>query len=255
MRIRSIKPEFYKHDGLASLSPLTRILFTGLWCMADSAGRLEDRAKRIKAEVLPYDDCDIENMLSDLAKGGFIERYEVKTERFIAVCAFRRHQRITGREAEAESRFPAPTGSKVATPRKRRGNNGETPGQQPESLEGKGDGREGKGDDADAALFPASLDTPEFRQQWDRYIAYRKSNGMKTLKTESVESKLAELATFGPDIGIAAIQRTISNGWTGIFPDREKPSRPHGQNGRDQSRLGPTPVDAAAAEFFANIKE
>jgi hypothetical protein len=251
MRIRSIKPEFYKHDGLAALPPLTRILFTGLWCMADSAGRLEDRSKRIKAEVLPYDDCDIENMLRELANAGFIERYEVKNEHFIAVCAFRRHQRITGKESEAESRFPAPTGSKGASKGKRRGNNGETPEQQPESLEGKGDGREGKGDDAAATCFPASLNTLEFRQQWERYIGYRKSSGIKALKPDSVTAKLAELAPYGSAISCAAINRCIANGWTGIFPDREKGQKPPLTPSRDDSRLGPTPVEAAAAAFFA----
>jgi hypothetical protein len=70
MRARNIKPGFFKNEELATKDPLARILFEGLWCMADREGRLEDRPARIKAEVLPYDECDIEPLLSSLASGG-----------------------------------------------------------------------------------------------------------------------------------------------------------------------------------------
>jgi hypothetical protein len=53
-RSRNIKPGFFLNDELAECEPLARILFAGLWCIADREGRLEDRPKRIKAEVLPY---------------------------------------------------------------------------------------------------------------------------------------------------------------------------------------------------------
>jgi len=33
VRIRHIKPEFFKHEGLAEIDPLARLLFEGLWCM------------------------------------------------------------------------------------------------------------------------------------------------------------------------------------------------------------------------------
>jgi hypothetical protein len=66
MRTGYIKPEFFKDDELCELSPLARILFEGLCCLADDGGKLEYRTKRIKAEILPYDDCDIEELLLSL---------------------------------------------------------------------------------------------------------------------------------------------------------------------------------------------
>jgi len=36
---------------------LARLLYPGLWMLADREGRLEDRPLRIKAEILPYDTC------------------------------------------------------------------------------------------------------------------------------------------------------------------------------------------------------
>ena len=53
MRARNLKPGFFKNDALAECDPLARILFEGLWCMADREGRLECHPKRIKAEILP----------------------------------------------------------------------------------------------------------------------------------------------------------------------------------------------------------
>ncbi|HGL4641597.1 TPA: hypothetical protein ACKFAW_004883, partial [Enterobacter hormaechei] len=64
------------NEDLAELDPLARLLFIYLWMLADREGRLEDRPKRIKAEALPYDNVDADLMLDDLAKAGFIHRYE-----------------------------------------------------------------------------------------------------------------------------------------------------------------------------------
>jgi hypothetical protein len=74
MRIRTIKPEFWKSEHLADLPPFARLLFIGLWNCADREGRLEDRPKRLKAELFPYDDVDVDALLSVLAKWGFIVR-------------------------------------------------------------------------------------------------------------------------------------------------------------------------------------
>ena len=49
-RARNIKPGFFLNEELGVLPPLVRILFAGLWCIADRDGRLEDRPKRIKME-------------------------------------------------------------------------------------------------------------------------------------------------------------------------------------------------------------
>ena len=106
MRARYIKPGLYKNEHLAECDPLTRLLFTGLWCMADREGRLEDRPKRIKAELLPYDDGDVDAMLNDLVKYGFIQRYEVDGHRFIQVSNFTKHQRT--HTNEVQSTIPEP---------------------------------------------------------------------------------------------------------------------------------------------------
>ncbi len=52
MRARGIKPAFFKNEELAELGTVAQLLFIGLWCLADREGRLEDRPKRIGAEVM-----------------------------------------------------------------------------------------------------------------------------------------------------------------------------------------------------------
>lgn len=91
-RTRNIKPGFFLNDELAEIEPLGRLLFAGLWTIADREGRLEDRAKKIKAEVLPYDDCDIDALLNKLQEHGFIQRYQVEGAKYIQICTFSKHQ-------------------------------------------------------------------------------------------------------------------------------------------------------------------
>jgi len=93
-RSRNIKPGFFTNADLSCCSPLARILFVGLWTIADRSGRLRDRPKQIKGEILPYDDCDVEKLLDELAKADepFIVRYEVEGVSYIQVTNFGTHQ-------------------------------------------------------------------------------------------------------------------------------------------------------------------
>lgn len=92
MRARNIKPGFFKNEELAEIEPLGRILYEGLWCMCDREGRLEDRPKKIKAEILPYDECDVDSLLDHLAGHQFITRYQVDGGRYIWIIKFKAHQ-------------------------------------------------------------------------------------------------------------------------------------------------------------------
>jgi len=108
-RARSLKPGFFKNELLAEIDPLGRLLFEGMWCEADREGRLEDRPKRLKAEYLPYDDCDADELIQALADRGFVIRYEVEGCRYIQVTNFARHQ--NPHKAEKPSSIPAPHGT------------------------------------------------------------------------------------------------------------------------------------------------
>lgn len=106
MRARNLKPSFFKNDDLGTLPYAARLLFQGLWCMADREGRLEDRPLRIKVEVLPYDNEDVDELLDQLVERGFILRYQHGDSRYIQVVNFGKHQ--NPHIKEAASTIPAP---------------------------------------------------------------------------------------------------------------------------------------------------
>lgn len=93
MRARNIKPGFFRNDQLAEVAPEARLLFIGLWLMADREGRLEDRVKRIKMEVFPADNYDVDELLATLVASELIQRYEVDNKQIIQVVNFAKHQR------------------------------------------------------------------------------------------------------------------------------------------------------------------
>ena len=106
-RSRNIKPGFFKNDLLAEVDPLGRLLFAGLWTIADREGRLEYRSKRIKAEILPYDNCDIKHLLTQLIENGFLKPYSANGKDYIEISNFNKHQNPHHKEPPSE--IPAPT--------------------------------------------------------------------------------------------------------------------------------------------------
>jgi hypothetical protein len=97
-----LKPGFFTNERLADCQPLARILFQGLWVLADREGRLEDRPRKIKAEVLPFDTCDPDQLLDELQRHGFIARYAARGMQVIQVLAFAKHQRPHANEAQSQ---------------------------------------------------------------------------------------------------------------------------------------------------------
>lgn len=56
MRARNLKPGFFKNYQLAQIArPWGRLLFGGLWTLADKEGRLKDEPEWIRAEIFPYE--------------------------------------------------------------------------------------------------------------------------------------------------------------------------------------------------------
>jgi hypothetical protein len=101
-RSRNIKPGFFTNDELAECSPYARLLFAGLWTIADKEGRMEDRPKKVKALVLPFDNVDCDDLLSQLHDRNFIHRYQVDGASYIQICNWKKHQNPHCKEAASE---------------------------------------------------------------------------------------------------------------------------------------------------------
>lgn len=101
-RSRLLKPGFFKNEQLAELPFEARLCFAGLWTLADREGRLEDRPKRIDAELFPYDAVDMDGLLVALADKGLIRRYVVVGRAVIDIPTFLEHQKPHMRESVSE---------------------------------------------------------------------------------------------------------------------------------------------------------
>jgi hypothetical protein len=102
MRIRSIKPEFFHHEGLFEAELETklpiRVAFAGLWCIADREGRFKWEPRRIGVQVLPYDGVDFSRVLDALTTRGFVFKYRVDDEYFGCIPSFLKHQVVNNKE-------------------------------------------------------------------------------------------------------------------------------------------------------------
>lgn len=229
-RIRTIKPEFFLDDELAELTPLTRLLFIGLWTLADCEGRLEDRPKRIRAQLHPFDDGDTDAMLQALHDRGFIYRYTANSLRCIEIRSFKKHQRLSGKEAEGQSALPPreigeKSGSNGEAMGKQRGSDGEAAiAQEGKGKEGKGKGKEGNGTDAAPAQparaprtpLPADLAiTPEL-QAWANEHGY----GDLDVHLEHFRDKATANGYQYAD-WMAAFRNAVRDDWAGL---RKKPA-------------------------------
>jgi hypothetical protein len=112
-RIRTIKPEFFKHEGLFDLERKTelpiRIAFSGLWTCCDREGRFEWRPRWLKSEILPYDEVDFSRVLDALVTRGFLVKYAIGSEIYGCIPSWKKHQVINNKELP--SVIPAPTES------------------------------------------------------------------------------------------------------------------------------------------------
>lgn len=167
-RIRTIKPEYWDDELIASLSRDARLLFIATWNFADDEGRLRWAPAYIKSKVFPYDtDLDetaVAELMKELEQSGRVHPYVVSQtieQTFAVVINFGRHQRINRAQ---DSSLPAPP-------------NPETSFNDPALIESgsrsdrstpEGKGREGKGTEGKGTSL-AVLAAESFPIFWAAY--------------------------------------------------------------------------------------
>lgn len=98
-RSRNIKPGFFLNEVLVTMPYEYRLLFIGLWTLADREGRFEDRPMRIKMALFPADPVDVKAGIDCLVEGGFIDRYIIDSVAYCQILAWSKHQNPHPREA------------------------------------------------------------------------------------------------------------------------------------------------------------
>lgn len=112
MRIRSIKPEFWRSSDISALEIEDRLLFVALWSYVDDNGVGLDKLSSITADLFA-DDLEkdpqetfarVSRGLLNLSEAGRIFRYEVSGKEYLEVANWGRHQRI---DKPNKPRFPS----------------------------------------------------------------------------------------------------------------------------------------------------
>jgi len=106
-RIRTVKPKFWTDAQIAECSPITRLMFIGLWNFCDDHGIHPLSEKQIKLEIFPGDDiskAEIRGMLSELENNGLVKTYTVDNKEYLIVLGWH-HQKIDRPSFE----YPMPT--------------------------------------------------------------------------------------------------------------------------------------------------
>lgn len=106
-RARNIKPSFFTNEQVSENCPLGRLLFIGLWTMADYKGDLEWKEKTLKIQILPWDDCSVKQLAINLDKSGLVRFYSVGDKIYLNIPTFERHQNPHKNEREKGSEIPA----------------------------------------------------------------------------------------------------------------------------------------------------
>jgi hypothetical protein len=206
VRIRTIKPEFFLHEGLfeaerAAKLPL-RIAFAGLWCAADRGGRFKWEPRRLGVQVLPYDAIDFSRVLDALMTRGFIQKYVSGTAEYGVIPSFTAHQVINNRERESE--LPGPPevidsqGVDSCSTRDARDDDGNTDsesGREGKGREGNMEGNmEGKGR-ADALACPQIIEVGSwFGRRESTPWSEKEQKAWKAIHPESIADGIAILA-------------------------------------------------------------
>ncbi|MFJ8815462.1 hypothetical protein [Amycolatopsis thermoflava] len=137
MRIRTIKPEFWRSEDVTALPMDMRLLFIGLWSYVDDNGVGIDDERLIAADLFALEDDPtairefIREGLATLSRGLQIVRYQVDGKRLLFITNWDKHQKIdkpnkprlprpdtipTRPNGNPEPEFPTPSRDRRETP-------------------------------------------------------------------------------------------------------------------------------------------
>lgn len=170
MRIRNIKPEFWRSEDIKRLSREDRLLFVGLWSYVDDNGVGIDDHRQIAADLFPIEDDPIEvrefvrEGLQRIAGGSLCTRYEFDGKAFLFINSWAKHQKVHNPN---KARYPLPNGIVAHPTSAYVGSTESLPSIDGDSTETLGTGSEGQGVRGTEEKDSASTD--QFDAFWAEY--------------------------------------------------------------------------------------
>lgn len=189
-RIRTVKPELFRHEGLFELEQETglpiRLAFIGLFTACDREGRFKWRPLALKLDALPFDNIDFSRVLDALESRDFVVRYRIGTEDYGCIPSFCTHQAINNRETKSvipshedaraiihENQVLVKNESRVTDASESR------EAHEKHAPSGEGKGREGKGKEGNKPICQAGAEIFDF---WVETMGKRKGQVLFTDK-------------------------------------------------------------------------
>jgi hypothetical protein len=244
VRIRSIKPEFWRSDDITALSLADRLLFIGLWSYVDDSGIGVDKLPHICADLFAPDLAEdprdtlarVSGGLLNLSERGLIQRYRAENKPYLYITNWTSHQRI---DKPGKQRFPGPDqADSFEAPSIR-----DTLARVPESV-ATGTGEQGnRGTEEQRSSISSApevrVSESDFERAWTHWpkkVERKKSlDKFKAIaKRRGVEAIIADIARFGDAYTRTTEKRFVPalnvwlNGerWTDELPGGQVPTAP-----------------------------
>lgn len=233
MRIRSIKPEFFRDPKVAKVSLSARLLMIGLLTEADDEGRLLGSSKLLAGSLFPHDDAvspgRVTRWTDELEGNRLVQRYEVESIEYLFIITFKRHQRISH-----------PTPSKLPPPPEfLRSGSGTS---RPKSAREQGTGSKEQGTGNAAAPRPRDLTFEAFCE-----VTGVDWHDLSDQRRREVNGMLAGLVRLGANP--EEIRRRAANWDWGFQPNPENFTKRWAELASPRSRNGrETPTDELLRE-------
>ncbi len=150
MRIRSIKPDFFRDELTGQLEPELALFYLGVCCCCDDEGRFQWNPVLIASDIDPYgakwgSAKRVGELLEKLRISGRVVRYEVDGKIYGLMPSFKKHQKPSH---PINSKIPAPPRNYRVPPEDfRKGSaNGSTEMEMEMEMEEEGEGEREPGE-------------------------------------------------------------------------------------------------------------
>lgn len=183
----------------------------------------------LSAQCMPYEMEKFDECLEELIKNKHILPYESDGKKYLFVPKFTEHQKPHHSEK--------PKGYPDYTPLKHGADTVKQPRKDAREGEKEGEGDiETRDQRPDACAREDDLPAWLNKKAWSEWISYRKESKKKMTKA-TIKKQLSLLEQHQRD-HVSIINQSIQNGWTGLFPLKNRGSPGYGANFEENSAVG-----------------
>lgn len=238
-RIRTIKPEFWRDELLAGISPEAALLAIGLLNHCDDEGYFNANPKLVESDVFPLRTLSTTTtvLLRELSGIGYIEVFSGSDGKtYGKVANFEKHQVINKK-----------TSSKIKYLCESKQEYGTTTVVLPSGKERKGMEVEKKAPESAATVVAFVVPDWIPSDTWDAFIEMRKriKKPATDFAKKLIIGKLEKFKAQGQDVS-AILEKSITSGWQDVFELKE--NKTFAQQAADIARVtvpGSTAPDPA----------